>query len=179
MIFHDGFYYYSESRNQSTIHIRRSRTITDIGQDEGACVWTPPLSGMNSKSVWAPELHFLNGKWYIYYAADDGQNENHRMWVLESETSDPQGRYIERGCLETDGWAIDGTILRQADGRLFFIWSGWPGAVNGRQNLYIAPMSDPCTLSGSRTLICSPEHPWENVDMAIADFGQPDVNLFP
>jgi len=69
---------------------------------------------MNGKNVWAPELHLLNGKWYIYYAADDGQNANHRMWALESQTSDPQGPYIEHGCLETDGWAIDGTGRHRA-----------------------------------------------------------------
>jgi GH43 family beta-xylosidase len=169
MVQHEGAYYYCESRNQHTIHVRKSKSITDVVQDDGACVWSPPYYGMNSKNVWAPELHFLNGKWYIYFAADDGENENHRMWVLESEGTDPQGKYIERGCLETDGWAIDGTVLQMDDGKLYFIWSGWPGKVNGRQNLYIAPMQDPITISGPRVLICSPDLPWETVDMAIAE----------
>ena len=26
---------------------------------------------MNSKEIWAPELHFIQGKWYFIYAADD------------------------------------------------------------------------------------------------------------
>jgi len=93
MILHGGYYYYTESRDQRHICIRRSRAIAGIGQDEGACVWSAPLHGMNSDNVWAPELHLIDGRWYIYYAADDGDNRNHRMWVLESETSDPRGKY--------------------------------------------------------------------------------------
>src|SRR5947209_15757066 len=106
MIFHGGFYYYSESRNRRQIYIRRSRTIGAIGHDAGACVWTAPAFGLNCDNVWAPELHLINGKWYIYYAADDGNNDHHRMWVLESEGSDPRGKYICRGQLDTGGWAI-------------------------------------------------------------------------
>jgi len=93
MIFHGGFYYYSESRGDRRIFIRRARTIGGIAADPGVCVWTAPSSGRNCDHIWAPELHLIDGKWFIYYAADDGENETHRMWVLESEGSDPRGRY--------------------------------------------------------------------------------------
>ncbi|MDX1951778.1 MAG: glycoside hydrolase family 43 protein [Verrucomicrobiota bacterium] len=168
MVQHNGWYYYCESRNQDSIHIRKSQTLTEIGNDEGVQVWTSPVFGPNSKAVWAPELHFINNKWYIYYAADDGLNENHRMWVLESVTEDPQGAYRCRGMLETDGWAIDGTILNH-QGELYFIWSGWPGASNGKQNLYIASMSNPYTLAGPRKLLASPTLDWEMVEMPICE----------
>ena len=59
MIFHGGFYYYSESRNQRQIFIRRSRTIAGIGLDPGVCVWKAPGRGLNSDNVWAPELHLI------------------------------------------------------------------------------------------------------------------------
>jgi GH43 family beta-xylosidase len=170
MIFHEGFYYYCQSANGDTgIRVRRSATIAGIAEDEGVVVWKAPRFGMNSREVWAPELHFINGKWFIYYAADDGDNVNHRMWVLESETSDPMGEYICRGCLQTDGWAIDGTPLVMPDGRLFFSWSGWAGKVNGQQNIYIAPMSNPYTLSGKRVLICEPDQAWERIAMPICE----------
>lgn len=170
MIFHEGFYYYCEAREkQRCIVVRKSRTIADIGQDTGVAVWQAPRRGRNSNALWAPELHLIDGKWFIYYAADDGENRNHRMWVLESETADPQGAYRCRGVLDTQGWAIDGTILAQQNGRLFFLWSGWPGNRNGRQNLYIAPMSDPATISGARTLIARPTEEWERVGMPICE----------
>lgn len=168
VIHHEGFYYHCESRNQDSIYIRRSRCFTDLSAQPSEMVWSAPALGSNSKAVWAPELHFLDGKWYIYYAADDGLNENHRMWVLESMTNDPLGPYRCRGCLETCGWAIDGTVLER-NGSLYFVWSGWPGSTNGQQNLYIASMSNPWTISGGRVLISAPEHPWETVDMAICE----------
>src|SRR5215475_2620514 len=108
MIFHGGYYYYTESRNRRDIYIRRSRTILGIGQDPGIRVWMAPAQGENSNNLWAPELHLIDGRWFIYYAADNGQNERHRMWVLEAESSDPRGKYRCRGPLETGGWAIDG-----------------------------------------------------------------------
>jgi GH43 family beta-xylosidase len=169
MIFHGGFYYYSETRDKRQIWIRRSRTIAGIGQDPGVCVWRAPSRGLNSDNVWAPELHLIDGRWFIYYAADDGQNENHRMWVLECEDSDPFGKYRCRGRLETGGWAIDGTFLALDDGRRYLLWSGWPGRRNGQQNLYIAPMKDPATVSGGRVLLAMPDQCWERVAMPICE----------
>src|SRR5580765_5360459 len=72
MIFHGGFYYYSETRDKRHTWIRRSRTIAGIGQDQGVCVWSAPARGLNSDNVWAPELHLIDGRWLIYFAADDG-----------------------------------------------------------------------------------------------------------
>ncbi|MGV3773041.1 MAG: family 43 glycosylhydrolase [Verrucomicrobiales bacterium] len=169
VIYHNGFYYYCESRNQDSIHVRKAKSFTEFGLDAGLEVWNAPVFGGNSKAVWAPELHLLDGKWYIYYAADDGLNENHRMWVLEGLTDDPQGPYRCRGVLDTQGWAIDGTVLTMDDGQMYYLWSGWPGNVNGRQNIYIAPMSNPYTISGPRVLIAEPEEAWETIDMAICE----------
>jgi GH43 family beta-xylosidase len=169
MILHGGFYYYCESRCGRQILIRRSRTITGIARDPGVCVWAAPRRGENCNHIWAPELHLIDGKWFIYYAADDGQNVNHRMWVLQAEGSDPRGRYHCRGRLETEGWAIDGTVLTLDAGRKYFIWSGRPGTENGQQNLYIDAMRDPVTLSGSRALLAVPDQPWERVAMAVCE----------
>jgi len=169
MIFHGGYYYYSEARNKRQIFIRRAKTIAGIGQDPGICVWTAPGRGKNSDNVWAPELHLIDGRWFIYFAADDGENENHRMWVLESDGPDPRGRYRCRDPLQTDGWAIDGTPMVLEDGRKYFLWSGWPGKENGQQNIYIAPMRDALTLSGPRVLIARPDQSWERVAMPICE----------
>jgi GH43 family beta-xylosidase len=171
MIFHEGYYYYCESRNHQRICIRRSKTIATIGDDLGACVWSAPSFGPNSNAIWAPELHLFDGKWFIYFAADNGKNKHHRMWVLQSQGADPLGPYHCCGQLETEGWAIDGTVLTTEQGR-FLIWSGWPGRRNGQQNLYIAPMRDPLTVSGSRILLATPDEPWERIAMPICEAPQ-------
>ena len=56
--------------------------------------------------IWAPEIHFINNKWYIYFAADNGDNKNHRMNVLESNSQDALGTYKYMGTLDTEGWAM-------------------------------------------------------------------------
>lgn len=63
---------------------------------------------------------------------------------------------------EEDYWAIDGTVLQYGDGKLFFIWSGWPEIDSGfPQNIYIALMCDPMTICGRRVQIKRVEHYWE------------------
>ncbi len=95
----------------------------------------------------------------VYYAAaDDGDNAHHRMYVLENDSADPQAPFHFKGKIfaPDDHWAIDGTVLEMPDGKLFFIWSGWDGNENVAQNLYIAPMSNPWTISDARVCISRP-----------------------
>lgn len=157
----DEFYYYCYSWDEG-IRVNRARRLEEAVQFSGTRVWRPERTGPCSKHIWAPELHFLRERWYIYFAADDGENANHRMYVLAATTADPMGPYEFKGqlALKPDQWAIDGSILA-LDDRLFFIWSGWPESRNVQQNIYIAPMSDPTTIAGERVLISSPEHDWE------------------
>lgn len=167
-----GNYYYCQSR-RGGVSVNKSARLLDIGRGRPAQVWTPPRGKDYSKELWAPELHYLRGKWFIYVAADDGDNANHRMYVLEGTSQDPQGPFVLRGRIAapTDRWAIDGTVLRMPDDKLYFIWSGWDGTENVAQNLYIAPMSDPVTISGERVCISRPEHDWERHETPLVNEG--------
>jgi GH43 family beta-xylosidase len=158
-------YFFCQSR-PGGVWVNRSARLEDIGQNHWRCVWQPPAGTEYSRELWAPELHFLQGKWYIYVAADNGDNARHRMYVLEGTTLDPQApfRFIGKIAAPTDCWAIDGTTLEMPDGKLYFIWAGWPGNQNGVQNLYLAPMSNPWTISGERVCISRPDRPWEQRD---------------
>jgi GH43 family beta-xylosidase len=173
---HNGHYYWCHS-SANRIEVSRSDRLDSRG--EGQVVWAAPRVGWNRAQVWAPELHFVRGRWYIYYAASGGRNESHRMGVLECEGADPMGRWIDRGMLYTGDdpagrrdpqWAIDGTILEHG-GQLYFIWSGWEG---GRdvQFLYAAAMSDPATVTGARVKLCANDtYPWERVGESAGERG--------
>ena len=164
--------YYSCS-TLGDIKVSKSARLQDIGTQPKTTIWPLAPGQPYSAGIWAPEIHFLEGKWYIYFAASDGPNENHRMFVLKSKTEDPQGEYEPpvKVADSTNKWAIDGTVLNLA-GQLYFIWSGWAGDDNGRQDLYIAPMSNPWTISGNRVLIARPEYAWEKIHW-------PEVNEGP
>ena len=171
IVWHNNYYYYCSSSGNG-ISIRRGENLNTLSQSEAVKVWTAPEGTMWSREIWAPELHHLNGKWYVYFAADDGRNVNHRMYVIENSSSDPlSGNWIFRGKVTdpSDKWAIDGTVFSYRR-KLYFVWSGWEGDVNGQQNLYIARMSDPLTISSERVLLSAPEHPWETV----GDLNNPD-----
>ena len=73
------------------IFLRRSSNALDLFAQPPVTVWKAPVRGPDSKHLWAPELHRLDGRWLIYYAADDGRNRNHRIWVLASGGNDPAG----------------------------------------------------------------------------------------
>lgn len=166
-------YYYTHTLG-NRIAIWKTPKMSELKNVSSQTIWTAPSSGPNSKNVWAPELHFIDNKWYAYYAADDGVNANHRMYVLENTSADPlTGTWESKGKISdpTNKWAIDGTVLNH-NGLLYFIWSGWEGDVDVKQNLYIAKMQNPWTIEGNRVLISTPTYDWETI-------GSPDVNEGP
>ena len=143
------------------IFLRRSSDALNLFEQPAVTVWKTPGSGPNSRHLWAPELHRLDGRWFIYYAADDGRNRNHRLWALAAAGDDPAGPYLGGGMIQTGGWSIDATVLPSPTGERFLLWSGWEEAAKGAQNLYIAPLADPLTLAGPRALLTRPTEPWE------------------
>jgi GH43 family beta-xylosidase len=160
----DGFYYYMQTTGRN-LTIWKTKDITALDRAEKKIVWTPPASGPYSKEIWAPELHFVSGKWYIYFAADAGTNESHRLWVIENSAADPTvGTWVMKGKLTdpSDTWAIDPSEFEVA-GKNYVLWSGWSGDTNGVQHIYIARLKNPWTIDGNRALISSPEYPWEKV----------------
>ncbi|HVW34684.1 MAG TPA: glycoside hydrolase family 43 protein [Acidimicrobiia bacterium] len=160
---HDGaFLLIQAARNDRRIVIKRFAELGEMHRNTQTTIWKPLRGSRRGRQLWAPELHEIDGRWYVYYAASDGQNENHRMYVLEADR--PLGPYHSLGQIgdpHHDTWAIDMTVLRH-DGRLYAVWSGWEGEHDGfPQHLYIAPMADPATISGERVRISSPELDWE------------------
>jgi GH43 family beta-xylosidase len=160
----DGFYYYMNS-TQTNLTVWKTRNIAELKSAEKKIVWNPPANGPYSHDIWAPEIHFLQGKWYIYFAADTGKNSSHRIWVIENSSPDPLvGEWIFKGKVSdvSDKWAIDASVFEDL-GKLYMIWSGWEGDENSAQNIYLARMKNPWTIESKRTLLSRPEFPWEKV----------------
>lgn len=166
-IFHEGNYYYIKSEAGKII-LMRTPDITDLQHAEQHTVWTAPPNTDHSKNVWAPEIHNIDDHWYIYVAADDGDNRNHRMFVLENTAPDPfSGSFELKNRIKTDegdNWAIDGSVFEHRD-TLYFIWSGWqqpkPEGGEETQRIYIARLSNPWTIASDRVELSQPELAWE------------------
>lgn len=159
----DTFYYYMNTFGNK-LAIYKTNKMSALANAPLTTIWTPPTTGAYSKDIWAPELHYLQGKWYMYFAADSaGINSTHRMYVLENASSDPTtGTWTFKGKVSdpSNKWAIDASVF-EYNGKMYLIWSGWQGDVDGEQDIFIAQLSDPWTVTGNRVLISSPIYPWE------------------
>ena len=163
VVAHDGSFLLVQSAGGNRrIVIKRFRHLERMDRNVETVIWSARAGGGRYRQVWAPELHQLEGRWYVYFAAGDGQPANHRMFALVAD--DPFGPYCELGPVRDtlhDVWSIDMTVFTHEDG-LYAVWSGWEGPHDGfPQNLYVAPMADPWTISGERRCISRPEHGWE------------------
>src|SRR5690606_1289941 len=125
-----------------------------------------PMRGGCSRNLWAPEMHGIDGDWYIYVAADDGRNENHRMWTLHAPA--PEGPWRLLGQLKTPGGAFEGSGMEHF-GTLYLPWSRWPGKGDGQQKPERAKMHEPWTPDDSVTLRTEPTQPWERRAMPLCE----------
>nr|WP_232326054.1 glycoside hydrolase family 43 protein [Spirosoma montaniterrae] len=158
----NGWYYYMNTTG-TNLTLWRTRNVADLANAEKKIIFTPPPGKPYSKELWAPEIHFVRGKWYVYVAADSLNNLSHRIWVLENPSADPfQGEWTVKGKLADPGdhWAIDLTVLEHK-GKLYAAWSGWEGEKNGRQDIYLARLKNPWTMRGKRVKLSQPDLPWE------------------
>lgn len=177
---HNGKYYHCFSDDGKTVSISCFDKIEDISIAKSKIVFVPDKDEY-SKELWAPELHIIDGKCYIYIACDDGNNYNHRMYVLENNSNNPLDEYRMHGKINdsTDRWAIDGNVI-EFNNELYYFWSGWEGTRNVRQNIYVAKMSDPFTISSKRVMISTPIYDWEKIGCTPEDVeGKPYINEGP
>jgi GH43 family beta-xylosidase len=175
VIYKDGFYYVMHTTGNA-LQIYKTTAMSRLSAVRPVTVWTPPAAGPNSRDIWAPELHYVNTKWYIYYAADNaGVDATHRMFVLENDAADPTtGTWVDRGQLNLpdNKWAIDGTLL-QLNGQLYYAWSGWENDLGGSQNIYICKLNNPYTVAaGPRIRISAPELAWEKQGFGVNEAPQ-------
>jgi GH43 family beta-xylosidase len=171
----DGYYYFTGSVPEyDLIELRRSRTLDGLAEAETSVCWRKHETGKMSANIWAPEIHFVGGKWYIYFAAAwtsetrDGLFD-HRMYVLENESPNPmEGEWIEKGQIFTawESFALDATSFVHHDVQ-YLVWAQKDPAIEGNSNLYIAPMSNPWTLGGSQVMLSKPEYEWEKIGFLV------------
>lgn len=167
----DGYYYFTASVPAfDSIELRRAKKINDLQDSETVTVWRKHESGEMSQLIWAPEIHYINNKWYIYFAAAPdrtvtGITFNHKMYVIECEDENPlEGKWIEKGKIETgwDSFALDATTFSH-NGKLYYVWAQEETEVEpeSHSNIYIAEMENPWTLKSKAVLLSKPELDWE------------------
>ena len=161
----DGYYYFTASVPEyDRIELRRAWSVKGLAQAQGVTIWKKHADGPMSWHIWAPELHYINGKWYIYFAA--GRAEDPwwiRTYVLENTSPDPFcGQWEEKGLLESewDSFMLDTTVFNHND-KWYAVWAQKNEDRSINSALYIAQMESPIKLKLPQILLSLPEYDWE------------------
>jgi GH43 family beta-xylosidase len=172
--FVDGWYYFTASvPAYDGIILRRSKTLAGLAEAEEKYVWKKHETGIMSANIWAPELHYLFGKWYIYYAGGEVDNIfNIRPYVLECQGPDPYNdEWIEKGKMQRadddifsfEAFSLDATIFENK-GKYYYVWAEKVSVGPQISNLYIAEMESGCKLKTVQVLLTTPDYDWERID---------------
>jgi len=160
----DGFYYFVLSAERGIV-VMKNDILTD---------WRNPIDRQRVfaipegyENLWAPEIHYIDGQWYIYFTMGTGPIPTQRMWVIQALNPDnPLGAYTQAKRLTPpaeDYYQIDGTVVQYGSAtNLYMMWSGCDiDGIDNPTNMYIAPMRNPLELSGTRTLLRTRTQGWE------------------
>ncbi|GGK84060.1 hypothetical protein Ppa06_43300 [Planomonospora parontospora subsp. parontospora] len=170
----DGYYYFTATVPEyDRIVLRRATSIQGLASAPETVIWRRHTSGEMGAHIWAPEIHFINGKWYVYFAAGRADDVwKIRMYVLESSAADPlTGGWTERGRIATpwDTFALDATTFI-ANGVRYLLWAQQEPGIATNSNLYIARMgASPWTITGAVTRLTVPTLAWETRGHKVAE----------
>lgn len=161
----DGTYYFIATVPEyDRIEIRKSKTINGITNAKPVVVWKKHEKGIMGNHIWAPELHRIQGKWYVYFAAGSAEDKwKIRKYALSNPSEDPtQGTWKEEGEMKSEPniFTLDATTFEHR-GQLYHIWTDRAPLEKTNTSLFIAKMKDPITIDSKQTVITSPEYDWE------------------
>ncbi len=170
----NGYYYFTGSvPSYDYIELRKAKTINGLKNAEIFKIWHKHETGPMSKHIWAPEIHFLDGKWYIYFAASEVEDIwKLRPYVLECSGNDPlKDEWTELGQMQAaDGdkktfidFSLDATVFENK-GKRYFCWAEKTGGQFAASNLYLAEMESPIKLKTPQFMLTTPDYDWERVD---------------
>lgn len=165
---HEGWLYLMATVPEyDRLELRRARSIAGLATAEPRVVWRKHEQGLMSRHIWAPELHRLDGRWFIYFSASEARDPwKIRLWVLENASPDPlQGEWVERGqlCTQWDSFTLDATVFEHR-GQRYLAWAQTdPAKRNHSTDLFLSRMKSPTELEGPQLRLSQPDYAWEKL----------------
>lgn len=163
----DGTYYLIATVPEyDRIVLRKANTINGLKNAQEKVVWNKHKRGVMGHHIWAPELHRIDGTWYIHFAAGEAENIwNIRMWVLSNPSKNPmEGEWEEEGQIKTEreSFSLDATTFEHK-GKRYLIWAQNVRGGNQGTALVMSEMKNPTTLTGPEVVLTEPEFNWERM----------------
>lgn len=166
----NGMYYFTASvPAYDGLIVRGASTIAGLATATERTVWTRTPGEMGGH-IWAPELHYFNNTWYMYFAAGTSSDVFRvRPYVLVANGQDPltaSWSVLGRIFTAFDSFSLDATTFSH-NGTRYLVWAQNEAAVGPGTNLYISAMSGPTTLTGPQARIAVPTYAWEKVGYTV------------
>lgn len=163
----DWYYLMATVPEYDRLELRRAKSIAALATADVKVVWRKHDSGPMSRHIWAPELAFLDGRWYIHFSAGEAKDPwKIRLWTLENASADPmQGEWVERGQIKTawESFTLDATVFEHR-GQRYMAWAqNDPATKTHGTDIYLSRMKNPTTLEGPQVRLSRPEYAWERV----------------
>lgn len=164
----DGSYYMTGSVPEyDRLVLRRSPTLAGLSTVSERVLWRHEAKGPLSGFIWAPEMHLIDGRWTMYFAAGpSGGGEDVfriRTYAAVCDGPDPMtGNWSVLGQLKTDwdSFTLDSTSFVHR-GRRYLAWAQREAGIDTNSNLYLAPLAGPLTLAAKQVRLSVPTLPWE------------------
>ncbi|MFI2432857.1 family 43 glycosylhydrolase [Streptomyces sp. NPDC018693] len=167
----DGFYYFTATAPEyDRIILRRSRTLNGLSTAAESVIWRAHPTGDMGAHIWAPEIHRVDGKWYIYFAAAPAEDVwRIRIWVLENSHPNPfKGTWVEKGQIKTawETFSLDATTFTHR-GTRYLCWAQHEPGMSNNTALWLSEMANPWTLTGPQVRLTTPEYDWECIGFKV------------
>ena len=180
----DGYYYFTASYpmygendadGYDRIILRKSETIDGLAQAEEKIIWHEINSDTSFRFIWAPEIHEINGRWYVLFAASGSKNN---VWdidchIIMCNGNDPYNdNWIDMGkfgSCDGDGFSFRGFSLDmthfECGGTHYVAWA----QNGGNSNVYLATVDpeSPWKTTCPAILLTKPEYDWERVRIPV------------
>ncbi|MCR5011171.1 MAG: family 43 glycosylhydrolase [Lachnospiraceae bacterium] len=171
----DGSYYFTASVPEyDRIVLRRAESLAALKDAEEITVWKAHEEGEMSKHIWAPELHCIEGEWYIYFAASRKDDIwALRPYILKCDGHDPlKDHWSEQGMMQRsdddiysfEAFSLDSTVFHN-NGKWYYVWAEKVSVGIQISNIYIAEMESPLKLKTAQVLLTTPDYGWERRDI--------------
>ncbi len=172
----DGYYYMTGSVPEyDRLVLRRSRTLAGLSTANERVLWRHEKTGPMSGFLWAPELHLIDGRWIMYFAAgpSGGGEDVFRIRTFAVVCDGPDamtGTWTVLGQLTTpwDSFTLDSTSFVHS-GTRYLAWAQREPGIETNSNLYLAPLATPLTLAAKPARLAVPTLDWEIRGFKVAE----------
>jgi GH43 family beta-xylosidase len=157
-------YYYGIYTGGTSLRLHRAKKLGDLfSNDESEIIYRANEADDTYGFLWAPELHYIDGWWYLYTSTHQTATNRYLKHVicLKAKSEDLLEGFEFAAHINKELFAIDPTIYQDRKNQKLYIC--FSAMIDGEQKLAIQELKNPTEPIGDYTVIASAKYDWELV----------------